>query len=969
MTSARHLILQEMSLRPSGEWTPGGGWTVVRIAAGTGYCLHAGSARELNAGDMAIAGAHAAAIFRASQLGVLKLEFFHVLPERLNGLLTVTEWRQLEDASGQMSKSLLCFAASDPAAQKFTRLAAQPRRDGLAARSALLQLWASSVTNLLPAAGVVCETNNLRQRFRSLVGKMSEAELAVRPLTQLAAELHCSERHFSRLFRDEFHVSLRARQTELRLQRAQQLLVESDEKIINVAYESGYRHLGLFNAMFKKRFGVTPSQWRRQHHPPPQKFLKRAAPALALLLLLAQFFFAPGALAQNTNQNSELGSNHVTATNAPIQIRNSEFGIRNSENAPLRTPNSALRTSEGVPHFKVEKYLISGNTVLAPAQINQVLTNHPAAFGTNVSFADIRALMADLRMAYQERGFVTISIGLPQQRLTNAEVKIQVTEGRLTDIRVQDNKFFSTPNVLRALPSLRTNMLLNSHVFQRELDQANASRDRQIYPVIGPGPDPGTTELTLKVKDRLPMHARGEINNATTPGTPDSRVVASAQYDNLWQWEHQVGLTYSFTPVNFHAPGDYYWSPLDLPLIASYSAYYRLPLATTKSVQQQIDDSGGRFGYNENTHQFQMPPPSGRPELTLYASRSVSDTGVQLSDFANVISTPLLSINSFNGGQNVTLNEAIGAKVAWPLPTLGKLATTFSLGADLKHYQQVSYTTNNFSASTYITNSDGSVSNITSKIASAQPVLRTEIYYLPINVGFSGSIPDAWGQTFFNAQANFNMATFAGSAARIQGGTNLTYSSGGLAEVAGATNVHDGYITVQLGADRLQRIYKDWTVKIHADGQWANGRLFSNEQFGMGGLAGVRGYQDGSAYGDAGWRVSIEPQTPLIQFGLVDGDTPLWLRASVFMDYGRVYLLDGGYFAQVAYLNGPPAGRIPGDPTVLEFWGTGFSLTANIGSHLDARFTLAFPLANPGVLKGWSPLDDLRFYFAVGAQF
>jgi hypothetical protein len=32
---------------------------------------------------------------------------------------------------------------------------------------------------------------------------------------------------------------------------------------------------------------------------------------------------------------------------------------------------------------------------------------------------------------------------------------------------------------------------------QRELDLANASRDRQIYPVIGPGFEPGTSELTL----------------------------------------------------------------------------------------------------------------------------------------------------------------------------------------------------------------------------------------------------------------------------------------------------------------------------------------------------------------------------------------------------------------------------------------------------------------------------------------
>jgi hemolysin activation/secretion protein/AraC-like DNA-binding protein len=756
-------------------------------------------------------------------------------------------------------------------------------------------------------------------------------------LTELAGQLHCSKRHFSRIFSEEFHIPLRARQTELRLQRARQLLLESDAKIINVAFESGYRHLGLFNAMFKKRFGVTPSQWRRQNVPaaPPQNILKRGSPMLVLLLWLAQIFFSPGLMAQSTN-------------------------------APAPKPPAA---NNNTPHFKVDKYLISGNSVLAPGQVSAILTNLPAAFGTNVSLDEIRAVLADLQMAYRERGFVTVSVGLPQQKLTNAEVKIKVTEGRLADIKVQGNNYYSTANVRRALPSLHTNMLLNSHIFQRELDQANANRDRQIYPVIGPGPDPGTSELTLKVTDRLPLHARAEINNTATPGTPDSRVVFNSQFDNLWQLEHQLGVSYSFTPVNFHAPGDYYWSPIDLPLIASYSAYYRLPLATTKSVQEQVDDSNGKFGYNEVTHQFQMPPPSGRPELTLYASRSITDTGPKLSDYTNVIHTPLLSIDSFNGAQSVTLNEAVGGKVSWPLPPLGRLAATLSLGADLKHYQLASYNTNNFSANTYITNTDGSVTNIGSKISSAQPVMRNEIYYVPINLGLNGSIPDSWGVTFFNAQANFDLTTFGGYTARVNGGTNVSYSSGGLAKVAGAANVRDHYLTVQAGADRQQRIYKEWTVKLHADGQWANGRLFSNEQFGMGGTAGVRGYQDGQAYGDTGWRLSIEPQTPLVNIGMVDGDVPFWFRASLFMDYGHLYLLGGGYFTRLAYLGGPTLPHTATDPTDLDFWGAGWAFTVNIGNHLDARFSMGFPLTNPGVAHGWSTFGDMHFYFTVGAQF
>ena len=267
-------------------------------------------------------------------------------------------------------------------------------------------------------------------------------------------------------------------------------------------------------------------------------------------------------------------------------------------------------------------------------------------------------------MAYRERGYVTVSVGLPQQKLTNATVKVKVTEGRLAAINVTGNRYYSSNNVMRALPSLHTNMLLNSHVLQRELDVANASRDRQIYPVIGPGPEPDTSELTLKVKDQLPLHARLELNNQATPNTPDLRMNFSAQYDNLWDLEHQIGIQYNFTPDRFKNSDPYSVTPFDDPLIANYSAYYRLPLGGYNSVEEQVEANPGGFGYNEATHKFNLPPATGRPELTFYASRSISDTGVQYGPEKLLTSpTNLLVLTSQDSGENFTLNEGRGRAV------------------------------------------------------------------------------------------------------------------------------------------------------------------------------------------------------------------------------------------------------------------------------------------------------------------
>ena len=161
-------------------------------------------------------------------------------------------------------------------------------------------------------------------------------------------------------------------------------------------------------------------------------------------------------------------------------------------------------------------------------------------------------------------------------------------------------------------------------------------------------------------------------------------------------------------------------------------------------------------------------------------------------------------------------------------------------------------------------------------VSSPQPTRYQALDYLPLNAGWSGSVPDKFGATFFNANASFNpFSVFS--------------KNSDFAQVAYSSKARADYVIVQAGADREQKIYKDWSVKLHADGQWADGPLFSNEQYAMGGTAGVRGYPDGEAYGDDGWRVTVEPQLPPLDIGMFGnegGEEPCWLRGSVFMDYG-----------------------------------------------------------------------------------
>src|SRR5205085_4772476 len=119
------------------------------------------------------------------------------------------------------------------------------------------------------------------------------------------------------------------------------------------------------------------------------------------------------------------------------------------------------------------------------------------------------------------------------------------------------------------------------------------------------------------------------------------------------------------------------------------------------------------------------------------------------------------------------------------------------------------------------------------------------------------------------------------------------------------------FIILTPGITREQKLIGDWGLRLHADGQWANQPLISNEQFALGGLAGTRGYRDGEEYGDTGWRVLVEPHTPLFKVAFGEhGTLPTMLRLSLFTDYGQRYLLD------------PPAAK----KRSLGMWGAGIGI-------------------------------------------
>ena len=82
---------------------------------------------------------------------------------------------------------------------------------------------------------------------------------------QLADDVGLSSSRLAHLFRIEIGMSIQSYLVERRLVMAAMLIVQSDERISQIAYSVGFRDVSNFNHSFKRRFGMSPREYRARH--------------------------------------------------------------------------------------------------------------------------------------------------------------------------------------------------------------------------------------------------------------------------------------------------------------------------------------------------------------------------------------------------------------------------------------------------------------------------------------------------------------------------------------------------------------------------------------------------------------------------------------------------------------------------------------------------------------------------------
>lgn len=182
---------------------------------------------------------------------------------------------------------------------------------------------------------------------------------------------------------------------------------------------------------------------------------------------------------------------------------------------PLPIPSASELEALGSRAGLVLRELdVVGNTVFSDAELTQAVAVH---LGRPLDPADLELIRRALTALYVDSGYVSSGATLPEQEVRDGRLRIEITEGRLAEIRIQGTKRYR-PAVLRA----RLARAVHTPLRVAELENALRvlSQDPRIARLdarLEPGPALGTSILRVSIEEADPGSLVVAFDNYETP--------------------------------------------------------------------------------------------------------------------------------------------------------------------------------------------------------------------------------------------------------------------------------------------------------------------------------------------------------------------------------------------------------------------------------------------------------------------
>lgn len=131
-------------------------------------------------------------------------------------------------------------------------------------REQLTQIWMELLQIVQPEQNGISEYRVADEKIKQLMIYVHEHYREAISVEQLAESVYISKRACFRLFQENLHMTPVEYIRSFRMQRACQLLTDSQKSVTEIAQECGFGTSSYFGKLFRGKMGCTPEQYRKK---------------------------------------------------------------------------------------------------------------------------------------------------------------------------------------------------------------------------------------------------------------------------------------------------------------------------------------------------------------------------------------------------------------------------------------------------------------------------------------------------------------------------------------------------------------------------------------------------------------------------------------------------------------------------------------------------------------------------------
>jgi hemolysin activation/secretion protein len=189
--------------------------------------------------------------------------------------------------------------------------------------------------------------------------------------------------------------------------------------------------------------------------------------------------------------------------------------------------------------------------------------------GQPVNLKLLDEITNEVVLHFRENKRPVVDAIIPEQDIQTGTIQVLVLQSKLGQVIVENNRYFSQDLLLGKL-RIKKGEELDSAILKEDLEWINENPFRQVDLVYSRGENSQETDITLNVREKLPLRVYAGYENSGNEATGLDRYLAGFNYGNVFGLDHTISYQYTTSS--------------DLDRLTGNSITYDIPISPTSKI-------------------------------------------------------------------------------------------------------------------------------------------------------------------------------------------------------------------------------------------------------------------------------------------------------------------------------------------------------------------------------------------------